>query len=105
MTPRIPPLGVAFIAALLIWLIARYIPAPLPMIPASGIIAGVVAACGVAVAILGVVAFRRSSTTVDPVHPERASSLVTGGVYRYTRNPMYVCSGSMIPDTNVGGNI
>ena len=35
-------------------------------------------------------AFRRSGTTIDPVHIERASSLVTSGVYRITRNPMYV---------------
>lgn len=29
-------------------------------------------------------------TTVDPLHPEKASSLVTTGIYQYTRNPMYV---------------
>jgi len=36
------------------------------------------------------IAFRQSHTTVDPVHPERASTLVVGGVYRFTRNPMYL---------------
>lgn len=35
-------------------------------------------------------AFRRSGTTIDPVRIERASSLVTGGIYRVSRNPMYV---------------
>jgi protein-S-isoprenylcysteine O-methyltransferase Ste14 len=35
-------------------------------------------------------AFRRASTTIDPVHIDRASSLVTSGVFRLTRNPMYV---------------
>jgi protein-S-isoprenylcysteine O-methyltransferase Ste14 len=29
-------------------------------------------------------------TTIDPFKPERASTLVTHGVYRLTRNPMYV---------------
>ena len=35
-------------------------------------------------------AFRRAKTTIDPVNIEAASSLVTGGIFRYTRNPMYV---------------
>ncbi len=35
-------------------------------------------------------AFGRAKTTADPVHVERASSLVTTGIYRLTRNPMYV---------------
>lgn len=34
--------------------------------------------------------FRRSGTTVEPIHPERASALVTTGVNSVTRNPMYV---------------
>jgi protein-S-isoprenylcysteine O-methyltransferase Ste14 len=44
----------------------------------------------VILAILGVWAFRQAKTTVNPVNPEKASSVVTGGVYSYTRNPMYV---------------
>lgn len=35
-------------------------------------------------------AFSRANTTINPVDIEQASSLVTGGVYRLTRNPMYV---------------
>lgn len=34
--------------------------------------------------------FRRSQTTVNPMSPEQASSLVTGGPHRISRNPMYV---------------
>ena len=43
----------------------------------------------VAFAIAGVIAFRRSRTTVNPLHPEQATALVTRGVYRLSRNPMY----------------
>jgi protein-S-isoprenylcysteine O-methyltransferase Ste14 len=35
-------------------------------------------------------AFGRAKTTIDPVYIERASTLVTSGIYRYSRNPMYV---------------
>jgi protein-S-isoprenylcysteine O-methyltransferase Ste14 len=47
-------------------------------------------AAGLAFSLLGIMAFRASRTTVNPLNPERASALVTGGVYRITRNPMYV---------------
>ncbi len=39
---------------------------------------------------LGVLAFWKAKTTIDPVRIEAASSFVSDGVYRYTRNPMYV---------------
>ncbi len=38
----------------------------------------------------GVWSFRKAVTTVDPMHPEKANKLVTSGIYRLTRNPMYV---------------
>ena len=50
----------------------------------------VLAAVGVAFSISGIVEFRRAKTTVNPTKPEAASSVVTSGVFRITRNPMYV---------------
>ena len=38
----------------------------------------------------GVIEFRRAKTTVDPTKPDSASSLVRTGIYRRTRNPMYL---------------
>ncbi|WP_421166503.1 methyltransferase family protein [Aeromonas dhakensis] len=38
----------------------------------------------------GVLRFRRQGTTVTPLHPEQASALVTGGIFRVSRNPMYL---------------
>jgi protein-S-isoprenylcysteine O-methyltransferase Ste14 len=34
--------------------------------------------------------FARAGTTVNPLKPETSSHLVTTGIYRYTRNPMYL---------------
>ena len=48
------------------------------------------AGAGIAVAMAGVIEFRRARTTVDPRNPAASSSIVTSGIYRMTRNPMYL---------------
>ncbi len=45
---------------------------------------------GVALVITSMLEFRRASTTIDPFHPEETTSLVDSGVFRFSRNPMYV---------------
>ena len=35
-------------------------------------------------------AFRQQRTTVNPHRPQNASRLVDGGIFAYTRNPMYL---------------
>jgi protein-S-isoprenylcysteine O-methyltransferase Ste14 len=45
---------------------------------------------GVLVMLAGVVSFRHAKTTVNPLKPETATALVVSGVYRHTRNPMYL---------------
>lgn len=54
-----------------------------------------VAAAAIAAASLGLdasamAAFRKQHTTVNPLDPTRASSMVSGGAFGITRNPMYV---------------
>jgi protein-S-isoprenylcysteine O-methyltransferase Ste14 len=53
----------------------------------------ILSACAfVAMILLGesVLRFIRSKTTVNPLRPEKASSLVVAGVFRLSRNPMYL---------------
>ena len=38
----------------------------------------------------GILTFRRARTTIDPVRIDQASRVVSSGIYRVTRNPMYV---------------
>jgi protein-S-isoprenylcysteine O-methyltransferase Ste14 len=40
--------------------------------------------------VAAMVQFRNAHTTVDPRKPETATTLVTSGVYGWTRNPMYL---------------
>jgi protein-S-isoprenylcysteine O-methyltransferase Ste14 len=45
---------------------------------------------GLSILILAVNSFKKQSTTVNPIKIENASSLVTSGVFEYSRNPMYL---------------
>ncbi len=49
-----------------------------------------VIALGALLVVQGARTFWRNETTIDPVAIDRASTLVTGGVFRLSRNPMYV---------------
>jgi protein-S-isoprenylcysteine O-methyltransferase Ste14 len=42
------------------------------------------------IAVAGIIGFRKAKTTFSPLNPDEASSLVCSGIYRYTRNPMYL---------------
>jgi len=50
----------------------------------------VLALAGSAIVLAGVAAFARHRTTVNPHRPENSSAVVSSGIYRFTRNPMYL---------------
>jgi protein-S-isoprenylcysteine O-methyltransferase Ste14 len=89
---RVPPVVVGLASALLTWLAAAAAPSfdlPIERVWRLGP-AALLLAAGVGFAISGVLAFRQARTTVDPTRPGAASALVAAGVYRISRNPMYV---------------
>ncbi len=87
---RIPPPAVGLMVAAGRWTVARLPPIlPLPRLLRL-LVAAVLIAIGVAVAIGGVISFRRANTTVNPLKPETSAALVSTGVYSFTRNPMYL---------------
>jgi protein-S-isoprenylcysteine O-methyltransferase Ste14 len=87
---RIPPPLVALIAAVLMWAVAQGTPATPIGDTLRIVIALTLAASGGLSAALGFRAFGRAQTTVNPIKIDEASALVTKGIYRYTRNPMYL---------------
>jgi protein-S-isoprenylcysteine O-methyltransferase Ste14 len=87
---KVPPPIVALVLALLMWLTPAVVGLVQMPCPARVLCAVVLVSIGQGISIAGMVAFRRAKTTVNPVKASLASSLVVQGVYRYTRNPMYV---------------
>jgi protein-S-isoprenylcysteine O-methyltransferase Ste14 len=87
---KIPPPLVCAAVADLMWLTALVsIPFNFDF-PGKVPAAAVLSLLGLFIAIAGVVSFKRARTTVNPTRPDSASALVVSGVYRFTRNPMYL---------------
>ena len=90
MNLRIPPIVQFLICALLAWALAMLVPqlafgSPLSAYAGYGLIFA-----GAILLTLAILAFVRARTTVNPLAPEQAQALVTSGLYRFTRNPMYL---------------
>ncbi|MNM32257.1 hypothetical protein D3C81_428460 [compost metagenome] len=91
MDNRIPPPLVATLFGLLAWLAAGHLPGALALTFEWRMgLTLVVLLTGAAISLAGVLSFRHARTTVNPLKPQAASALVRSGIYRYTRNPMYL---------------
>ncbi len=45
---------------------------------------------GLAIFISAVISFKKQKTTINPLEPRQASSLVVSGIFNFSRNPMYL---------------
>jgi protein-S-isoprenylcysteine O-methyltransferase Ste14 len=87
---KIPPPVVGLLTAGAMWYLSTVSPA-LDVPSATRIGSTIVLALiGATFDLAGLAAFLRSKTTINPMRPAKTSVLVTAGVYRVTRNPMYV---------------
>jgi protein-S-isoprenylcysteine O-methyltransferase Ste14 len=87
---KIPPPAVAALVAAIMWGISLITPL-LEVALFTRVSAAIIfALAGSGFSLAGVISFRRAKTTVNPMKPETATSLVSTGIYRVTRNPMYV---------------
>lgn len=87
---KVPPVALTLIAAAGMWALSRSAPLGAFSLPGGGWLSVGIAVAGIGIAVLGVLAFRRADTTVDPRWPDQSTTLVVRGVYRYSRNPMYL---------------
>ena len=89
----LPPVVVA-LWAVAMGALAKGLPALAVALPGSAqarlALAAFAALVGLALGIAGIVAFRRAQTTFNPVRPDKASCVVSSGVFQYSRNPMYL---------------
>jgi protein-S-isoprenylcysteine O-methyltransferase Ste14 len=88
--PRIPPPAFMLVAALVMWALDRWVPLVHWIVPPWNRLGAVFAATGLAIDAAAVLRFLQRKTTVNPTVPAKASILVTDGVFRVSRNPMYL---------------
>lgn len=87
---KIPPPLVALLCVAAMWSVSRITPVLGLTKDIRWLLTGVFVLVGVSFDLRGLLVFLRARTSINPMKPNQASSLVVTGVYRRTRNPMYV---------------
>jgi protein-S-isoprenylcysteine O-methyltransferase Ste14 len=83
-------MGLALMLALAMWVVQGMLPSLVISLPWHDILGTTVFAIGVLFIVAAGTTFRTKETTVNPTKPDATSTLVVSGVYRLSRNPMYV---------------
>lgn len=87
---KVPPVFVLLIAVVILKAVQMLTPDVQFVIPFGIYIGYSLMGLGGLIGFLGIMEFRKHKTTTDPTQPQKASTVVTSGIYQYTRNPMYL---------------
>lgn len=87
---KVPPVAQVIITDAAMYGVSKMVPALTFSLNGSTALAVALGVMGLSLGIMGVTQFRIAQTTPNPQALEKVSSLVTSGVYQYSRNPMYV---------------
>ncbi len=88
---KIPPPLLGLMTALMMWLLAQLLPTLSLVLSSNLYRAGIaIMLVGFCLDLFALFQFRGKHTSINPLHPENASTMVNTGLYKYTRNPMYL---------------
>ncbi|MBP2280806.1 protein-S-isoprenylcysteine O-methyltransferase Ste14 [Psychrobacter sp. PL15] len=87
---KVPPPLQALIIGAVMYGVSRMFPALQFSLVGSAWLGAILTIIGLGISIMGVTEFKKAQTTINPHVPHNSTSLVTNGIYRYTRNPMYL---------------
>jgi len=86
----IPPPVALLLGIALIWGLSEWLPAANLNIPGRPWLSGLLFAIGLGLMILAAWSLQKAHTTINPIWPDHAKHLVTSGIYRHSRNPIYL---------------
>lgn len=87
---KVPPALSFVLTGLLMWVSSACFPSFESVGWFSCLLGWVAFSSGGLLCVLGLLAFISKRTTPDPRDPHQTSTLVCGGIYQYSRNPMYL---------------
>ncbi len=87
---RIPPPIQGLFWAFIMWGLSRLMPDFNFGFPGQNIIGFICIGLGLSLDLVSIAGFFKARTTINPIHIQKASQLVTSGFYRISRNPMYL---------------
>lgn len=88
MNTKIPPPIVTATFGLIIYFSKSF--SPVYSFENSNMISVIFLLFGLGIFSIAVQSFKKHKTTINPLSPDKASSLVNSGIFSYSRNPMYL---------------
>lgn len=87
---KIPPPVYTLSIAALMWFLHQWMPIAQWLHEPWNMIGLFILAVGVSFDLWAIALFFKAKTTINPMRPDNSQELVDGGLYQYTRNPMYL---------------
>lgn len=87
---KVPPVALSLLFLALMAGGSYFMPLIEVNFPYQHMIAFDLVSIGVIIAIMAVLSFSQNNTTVNPTTPDKTSSIVAHGIYKFSRNPMYL---------------
>lgn len=87
---KVPPPVYMLIMACMMWLLDKFLPLYKWLNSPWNKLGLIIIGIAVLLDICSLLLFFRAKTTPNPMKPSSTSHLVTSGLYRYSRNPMYL---------------
>ncbi len=87
---KIPPAVLFLLCVVLMWLTDRWLSFEALVLLIPDWVYSLFLSIGGLTILLGIIEFRRQSTTINPHKPQDTTAFVKSGIYRLTRNPMYL---------------
>ena len=88
MNTKVPPPIVTVTFGLIIYFSKSFF--PVYSLENSNIISIIFLLLGLGIFSAAVQSFKKHKTTINPLSPDKATSLVNSGIFSYSRNPMYL---------------
>ena len=71
------------------------------ILPTQNLISFIILLIGILILITPIFKFIKSKTTIDPIKFKKVNRLITSGIYKYSRNPMYLGLLMLVTSTSI----